>query len=241
MTEGIGNLIAALAKAQAKFEPPKKNKVAKVRSEKGSYEYRYSDLADLIAAVRGPLSENELAFSHQLIVADRGTIVSTILAHSSGETLTSEYRLPDFQKQQEFGSALTYAKRYALSGLLGIAADDDDDGNIADASPVQQPRNYGNGNARYSGPVSGASSLPPSPEEPPEIAEDRKRIRALIDRLAERIKTAPDEHRLEVIMDDARAGDLKEIEESGPKGHEAANALRARYNVRISELRGKAA
>src|SRR4051812_44596690 len=103
MTESIGNLIAALARAQAKFETPKKNKVAKVKSEKGSYEYRYSDLADLIAAVRAPLSENELAFAHRLIPSERGTIVSTILAHSSGEMLTSDYLVPNFQRQQEFG------------------------------------------------------------------------------------------------------------------------------------------
>lgn len=234
MTESIGNLIAALAKAQAKFEPPKKNKVAKVKSQTGaSYEYRYSDLADLIAAVRGPLAENELAFTHRLVPAERGTIVSTILAHSSGEMLTSDYLVPNFQKQQEFGSALTYAKRYALSGLLGIAADDDDDGSIADDAG-DRPR------PQINGKVNGAS-LPPNPEEPPEIGEDRKRIRALIDRLAERIKTAPDEHRLEVIMDDARDGDLKEIEASGPGGIDAGKTLRARYATKIALLRNAAA
>jgi hypothetical protein len=141
-TNGIGQLIAALAKAQAKFEVPRKTKVAEIRSEKGKYQYRYSDLADLIAAVRGPLSENELAFTHCLVPAERGIMVRTILAHSSGEMLVSEYLVPQFQRQQEFGSALTYAKRYALSGLLGVAADDDDDGNIADAGdrPEQRQR-----------------------------------------------------------------------------------------------------
>ena len=127
-TNGIGQLIAALAKAQAKFEVPRKTKVAEIRSEKGKYQYHYSDLADLIAAVRGPLSENELAFTHCLVAAERGTMVRAILAHSSGEMLQSEYTLPHYQRPQEFGSALTYARRYTRSSLLGVAADDDDDG-----------------------------------------------------------------------------------------------------------------
>jgi hypothetical protein len=134
---GIGQLIAALAKAQAKFEVPLKTKLAKIRSEKGTYEYRYSDLADLIAAVRGPLAENELAFVHCLTPVEGGTMVRAILAHSSGETLESEYSLPRYQRPQEFGSALTYARRYTLSGLLGVAADDDDDGQAASVRPIQ--------------------------------------------------------------------------------------------------------
>jgi hypothetical protein len=139
-TNGIGQLIAALAKAQAKFEVPRKTKVAEIRSEKGKYQYHYSDLADLIAAVRGPLSENELAFSHCLVAAERGTMVRAILAHSSGEMLQSEYTLPHYQRPQEFGSALTYARRYTLSSLLGVAADDDDDGEAAAHPEQRQPQ-----------------------------------------------------------------------------------------------------
>jgi len=236
--ENIGQLIAALAKAQAKFDTPKKNKVAKVRSEKGSYEYRYSDLADLIAAVRIPLSENELAYSHLLVPNERGTVVCTILAHTSGEILKSEYLVPHFQRQQEFGSALTYAKRYCLSSLLGVAADDDDDGNLADDQPPDRPPLR---------PQTGARFTPSPPEPPPGVSTRpvraetaaataaRQRVRMLINQYDARLKSAPHEHALDNVVEDG-AADLEEIERSGTEGAKAAADLRRRYEILKSEF-----
>lgn len=232
MTDSIGQLVAALAKAQAKFETPRKDKVAKVRSEKGSYEYRYSDLADLIASVRGPLSENELVFTHCLVPAERGTIVCTILAHSSGEMLKSEYLLPHFQRQQEFGSALTYAKRYALSSLLGIAADDDDDGNIADsATPPRLARDMQKEVNREITP-----SLLPNPEEPPKVGERRAYIAGLIDDLETAVDTAKNSMQLDATWVAAQPN-LNEIDSYGKAGKEAAYKLRSRYMARSDQLK----
>jgi hypothetical protein len=238
MMENIGQLIAALAKAQAKFDTPIKNKVAKVRSEKGSYEYRYSDLADLIAAVRAPLSENELAFSHCLVPNERGTVVCTILAHSSGEMLKSEYLVPQFQRQQEFGSALTYAKRYCLSSLLGVAADDDDDGNLADDQPPQSsPRP----------PLRQTGATPPPPQPPPGVTTQRvstesaaataarQRVRMLIDNYQQKILRAPHAHALENVATDG-AAELEEIEASGTAGEAAARELRRKFEIRMKEF-----
>ncbi len=234
------NLCAALAKAQAAFPPVHKGKTAAA----GQYSYNYADLSDIIAAVSGPLHENGLVFMHLMAPAENGTVVTTILAHSSGEAIKSERLVPNFQKQQEFGSALTYTKRYQLSGLLGIAADDDEDGNVAEGKqatttarnsappsprPLPAPR-QANGNG------TNGASLPPHPEESGDATAARARIKMLIDQINHRIKTAPNDHALDLVMDDARES-IAEIEKAGPAGVEAAKTLRARANARISELR----
>lgn len=131
----IGHLAAALAKAQAEFVAPPKNKTAKVRSDKGNYEYHYADLADIFEAIRKPLTKNELAVSQNIGVFDGVPALETRLMHSSGEQIVSYWPLPTAPlKPQEWGSLLTYYRRYALSAAVGIAADEDEDGNMVQAA-----------------------------------------------------------------------------------------------------------
>lgn len=139
----IGKLAEALSKAQAEIETPKKNQSVKwfdTKLNKEVVKYRYADLADVIEASRKPLSKNNLAIIHQLEYVLSGYGLRTSLIHSSGESATTWYPLPDPSKikAQDFGAALTYARRYSLSSILGIASEDDTDGQ--DAPPPEPPK-----------------------------------------------------------------------------------------------------
>ncbi|HHW13454.1 MAG TPA: hypothetical protein GXX28_00800 [Firmicutes bacterium] len=136
--QGGGKLAEALAKAQAEFVTPKKTKTAQVRSEKGSYSYNYADLADVFEAIRKPLATNGLSVSQRIGLFDGVFALETRLMHSSGEYLASYWPLPQLSKPQEMGSVLTYYRRYALSAIVGIAAEEDDDGTMAQAAEQKE-------------------------------------------------------------------------------------------------------
>jgi ERF superfamily len=126
----------ALSKAQSKYKPLNKSKEAKIKTRTGGeYSYFYADLADLLEATRGALMENELAISQPI----KGDILHTYLIHSSGEFIDSYMPLPKGLSNQELGSALTYLRRYSLSSILGIAGEEDDDGQGAEQKPVPPP------------------------------------------------------------------------------------------------------
>jgi hypothetical protein len=139
----LAKLTDALSKAQSKISAPKKDRDVDFTDKNGRrVKYSYADLASVIEAVKGPLSENGLAVVHQLGYQNPKQYgLTTTLLHSSGESLTTWYPLPDPAtkeiRAQEFGSALTYARRYSLSSLVGIASEEDDDG--AAAAPTQPP------------------------------------------------------------------------------------------------------
>lgn len=134
----LARLAIALSKAQGEFKPIIKDKVAKVRSEKGNYDYRYADLSSVRDSVTPALAKHELAVV-QTFRPNGGThqYVDTMLVHASGEFIKSSYQIPATGKQQEIGSAITYARRYSLCAILGVVAEDDDDGNSADQKQVK--------------------------------------------------------------------------------------------------------
>lgn len=119
--EPIDKIAAALAKAQGKMTNPPKNKQGQCRGGR----YMYADLADVLDHVRGPLTENGLSVV-QIVKADN---LITRLVHSSGQFFESVYPLPKHGSlsAQDMGSAITYARRYSLCPLLGIAGETDDD------------------------------------------------------------------------------------------------------------------
>ena len=123
-SEQIDELAGALAKAQGMMENAVMNRT------NPHFKSKYADLAAIFDAARKPLSANGLA-----IVQTIGDgVLHTRLLHTSGQWIASEHPLPMSGKPQEIGSALTYARRYSLSALLGIAADEDDDANAASRS-----------------------------------------------------------------------------------------------------------
>lgn len=117
-------IAAALAKAQAKMTNPPKNRTGQCRGGK----YRYSDLATVIDHTRAAMAEFGLSVSQLTVYGESRNTLVTRLLHSSGQYLEATYPLPVGAAAQEMGSAITYARRYSLCAILGIAADEDDDG-----------------------------------------------------------------------------------------------------------------
>lgn len=133
-TDSIAELAKALAAAQGQFPsiPKDKNVSVKMRSG-GSYKFAYADIDSITKAIKKPLSDNNLSIVHQVY---EGQLVTKLL-HGSGEFIQSEMPLPQHSTNyQEYGSALTYLKRYALTALLGLSTEQDDDANIVDGNQM---------------------------------------------------------------------------------------------------------
>jgi ERF superfamily protein len=142
-SESIGTIAAALAKAQAELTNPEKSLVATIRSpfhREGDRTFRYAPLSSGLDIVRKGLGRHEIATIQTTnIDKDAGLVrLTTVLAHSSGEWISSEWPvcpIADIASAQRMGAALTYARRYALFTLVGIAGEDDLDAPDLDASP----------------------------------------------------------------------------------------------------------
>lgn len=118
----ISALCAALAKAQGAMEPAIKDK------ENPYFRSRYADLTGIWESIRKPLADNELSVVQTTRVGLDGTVILlTTLAHSSGEWIRGEYPITALKHDpQGIGSAVTYARRYALSAIAGACSEDDD-------------------------------------------------------------------------------------------------------------------
>lgn len=135
MSEGIGAIAKALAAAQAELQPAAKN------AQNPHLKNRYADIASVYEAIREALPKHGLAVTQLILPSPEGKAhVRTVLMHESGEWLASECILPPDRAGgvQGIGSAITYARRYSLSAIVGVVSEDDDDGNAA--QPKQQPR-----------------------------------------------------------------------------------------------------
>lgn len=131
------NLATALAKAQATIENAKKGNL------NPHFKSKYADLAAVWDEVRKPFTDNGLSVIQLPCEAPVGYVgLRTTILHSSGEFVAESFSMPIAKDRdpQAVGSALTYAKRYALLGAAGIAPEDDD-GNAATARPTVPQRN----------------------------------------------------------------------------------------------------
>lgn len=121
-----GALAKALAKAQRDLRPAVKD------STNPHFKSKYADMASVWDACRGALSSNGLSVVQMPAFADGKMSLTTMLLHESGEHIDSTLSIPLAQANaQTIGSAITYARRYALMAIVGIAPDEDDDGNAA--------------------------------------------------------------------------------------------------------------
>lgn len=134
MSDKTETLASALAAFQAELPRLGKGNTA----DAGTYKYKYADLADVSMAVLPLLGKHGLSFSAKPTLDASGKFVlEYALRHSSGESDGGSYPLPT-GRPQEVGSAITYARRYALSAMTGIAPDGDDDGATAPDVPDVQ-------------------------------------------------------------------------------------------------------
>ena len=134
MSESIKELTAALAKAQGQFKAvPKLGKNPFLKSD-------YVQLDDIIAEIRGPLSQNGIAWTQPLTGDGDGLVLETLLLHESGEWMSCSAPIQTqadkgLSNLQSFGKALSYMRRYMLTTMLGINSGDDTDGD--DSKPKQ--------------------------------------------------------------------------------------------------------
>jgi hypothetical protein len=124
-SESISNLVKALIAAQHEFDPIIKDK------RNPFFKSKYADLTGVIEATQSALQKNGLVVS-QFPVSEGNQIgVLTVLAHASGEFLSESYTLPLSKQDPQGGAAaVTYARRVAYQGVIGVTSEDDD-GNIA--------------------------------------------------------------------------------------------------------------
>jgi ERF superfamily len=133
----IVKLSAAIVAAQAEFES-----VAKT-ADNPFFKSKYADLPAVVRAASPILAAHELAVVQTLGTEDGRDTLTTRLLHSSGQFLedTMRLHLPKTDPQGH-GSATTYARRYAYMAILGLVADDDDDGNAASPATPRARSNF---------------------------------------------------------------------------------------------------
>lgn len=204
----IGTLAAALAKAQATISNPEKSLTATIASpfpREGSRTFRYAPLSTGLDLVRKCLGQHEIA-TVQATAIDNGLIrLTTTLVHASGEWVSSDWPVcpvSETAAPHRLGAALTYARRYALFTLVGIAGEDDLDApDLPSATAIAPAQSDLNGNTEVTGrltsnlvPTAGQTDhptqrrtrypQPPSPALPPEASNNlRDQLLSELERL----------------------------------------------------------
>ena len=170
-SESVAALASALAKAQAELVNPEKSLTATIRTGRpgdGERSFRYAPLSSGLDIVRKTLGQHEIATVQTTAVDQAAGLVNltTMLAHASGEWIASDWPVcpvAESANPQRMGAALTYARRYALFTLVGIAGEDDLDApDLCTAPPTtaasERPPPRSDGNGRTRGAVRAASS-----------------------------------------------------------------------------------
>ena len=140
-SEQIGAIATALARAQAELTNPEKTLTAVIPSpfpREAAQTFRYASLASGLDIVRKTLSQQEIATLQTTAIENGQVNLTTLLAHSSGEWISSDWPVcasKDIDAPHRMGAALTYARRYALFAMVGIAGEDDLDAPEASHSP----------------------------------------------------------------------------------------------------------
>jgi len=146
-SETIGAIAAALAKAQGELTNPEKTLTATLRSpfpREGNRSFRYASLASGLDIVRKCLGHHEIATVQTTALDEASGLIrlTTLLAHTSGEWISSDWPVCPVSETaipQRMGAALTYARRYGLFTLVGIAGDDDLDAPDLPIEPTAEP------------------------------------------------------------------------------------------------------
>ena len=133
-SESITNLVKALVTFQGKMTAVKKD------TTNPFYKSKYATLDTIWETIRKPLSENGLSIAQTMNLIESNSVLETTLYHTSGEWISGTQLVnPVKNDPQGLGSAITYARRYSLSAILGLVSDDDDDANVA-TKPESKPK-----------------------------------------------------------------------------------------------------
>jgi ERF superfamily len=156
-SESVAALASALAKAQAELINPEKSLTATIRTGRageGERSFRYAPLSSGLDIVRKTLGQHEIATVQTTAIDQAAGIVNltTMLAHASGEWIASDWPVcpvAETATPQRMGAALTYARRYALFTLVGIAGEDDLDAPDLCAAPPATAATTGRGSGEW--------------------------------------------------------------------------------------------
>jgi hypothetical protein len=235
-SESIGTIAAALAKAQAQLVNPEKSSVAIVRPDgrRGAEQtFRYAPLSSGLDIVRKALSQHEIATVQTTSIDEAAGIVrlSTVLAHASGEWIASDWPvcpIAETERPQRMGAALTYARRYSLFTLVGIAGEDDLDApdlmdSAPDAGELKFNSTSGGNDSKHIGSARSAGRRPanksPSAQLQPELsmvlsASLRVELLREIDGLNSADEAALWAQRRLVAKNQLSAADAQQVEEA---------------------------
>ena len=134
----IAKIAPALVRAQGAMENPPRNRAVQVRTQAGAYTFRYATLDKITEVTRRALAENGLCVLQPIVSTEKGPALVTRLLHESGQWMECEILMPPLgTNPQAFGSAVTYLRRYSVSAMLNLAADEDDDADRAEGNHVQ--------------------------------------------------------------------------------------------------------
>ena len=196
-SESIASLAAALAKAQMVLTNPEKSLTGTLpgnRPDEPGRTFRYASLSSGLDIVRKVLGQHEIATLQTTVIdQDIQTVsLTTVLAHASGEWIASDWpvcALSEMATPRRMGAALTYARRYALFTLVGIAGEDDLDAPDLAGQPAEGAPKAGNGfdrgkvNGSGAAGTLGAFAKNRKPWTPPKQALAPEASAALRDRL----------------------------------------------------------
>jgi hypothetical protein len=223
-SSSIGSLAAALAKAQTELVNPEKSMIATMPGVgKGAAEqiFRYTPLSSGLDIVRKTLGQHEIATVQATAIDHAAGFVNvtTTLAHSSGEWISSDWpvcSLDDMASPRRMGAALTYARRYSLFALVGIAGEDDLD--APDRNPAEPNDAPLNGRSRPNG--------------------DRKHYRRKIPADGNvNSANAVLESQLSAVLRDQLLGELKEVDSLDAAAIWARRILPAKNSLNIADAR----
>lgn len=208
----IDKIIPALIAAQDKFTPA----VADVLNP--HFNHKYVDLSGVLAAVGGALRDHNIAIVQQPILVDSKVVLLTRLVHESGQWLGALYPVnPVKQDPQGLGAALTYARRYSLMAIVGIAPEDDDGNYASGRSQDERPQ--------------GRQQRQQSQEEPPPAPPsdgEQAAARAAYDQYAARLRDAKSTEECTAIGSEI-AGDRR-------LPREASTQLKGLFDARMRAL-----
>ena len=131
----INQISKALVKFQSQLGGAKKD------ANNPFFKSKYADLESVMTAIREPLASNDLAVLQPIREVGEHTLLVTMLIHGeSGQSIESTMKIPFLADPQKYGSIITYYRRYALSSLLGVHAEDDDGNSVSAPSQAPAPR-----------------------------------------------------------------------------------------------------
>ena len=238
-SETIGAIAAALAKAQAELTNPEKSLVATIRSpfpREPERMFRYAPLTSGLDVIRKTLGRHEIAAVQSTeIDKEVGLIrLTTILAHASGEWLASDWpvcALAETAAPHRMGAALTYARRYSLFSLVGIAGEDDLDAPDLNVRPGSAGAANGKKDLARDSNADNISTGPLARSRP--FRDSTETHRSTVAPVA----SAPLRDQLSAVLRDELLGEVGKLRENDEAAQWARRALAAKNSLSEAHAR----